>query len=171
MQIPVANRRTKLSSLSLRYVYLPCFHQPAIDLISKWGRAIHAIQVKSGTVGPNAKTIQWRTRAYKGLYSEDDCSYFGLVLIPHDEIWWIPYNVLKGKRWFVPISSQTFGLNIEGTQTGLKSAKSVIKTVIEFLNFKKTLQTKGEVSVVIRLKKQNSTLVIGTSSIALGRGG
>ena len=72
------------------------------------------------------------------------------------------------KDQFAPISSQTLGLNIEGTQTGLKS---VIKTVIEFLNFKKTLQTKGEVSVVIRLKKQNSTLVIGTSSIALGRSG
>ena len=75
---------------------------------------------------------------------------------------------LRVKDQFAPISSQTLGLNIEGTQTGLKS---VIKTVIEFLNFKKTLQTKGEVSVVIRLKKQNSTLVIGTSSIALGRSG
>ena len=78
---------------------------------------------------------------------------------------------LRVKDQFAPISSQTLGLNIEGTQTGLKSAKSVIKTVIEFLNFKKILQTKCEVSVVIRLKKQNSTLVIGTSSIALGRSG
>ena len=75
---------------------------------------------------------------------------------------------LKARDRFAPILSQTFGLNIEVTQEGLKS---VIKTVIEFLNFKKTLQAKGEVSVVIRLKKQNSTLVIGTSSIALGRSG
>ena len=37
-------------------------------------------------------------RSYKGLYSEGDCSYFGLVLIPHNEIWWIPYNLLKGKK-------------------------------------------------------------------------
>ena len=74
----------------------------------------------------------------------------------------------KVKDRFAQLSNQILGLNTEATQEGLKS---VIKTVIEFLNFKKILQTKGEVSVVIRLKKQNSTLVIGTSSIALGRGG
>ena len=47
------------------------------------------------------------------------------------------------KDQFAPISSQTLRLNIEGTQTGLKSAKSVIKTVIGFLNFKKNTANKG----------------------------
>ena len=51
---------------------------------------------------------------------------------------------LRVKDRFAPISSQTLGLNIEGTQTGLKSAKSVIKTVIKFFNFKKTLQIKAK---------------------------
>lgn len=101
-------------------VCVPCFHQPAFDLISKWGRAIHAIQVKTGTVGPNAKTIQWRTRPYKGLYSEDDCSYFGLVLIPHNEIWWIPYNVLKGKRSVCTNIESDSWAEYRGNTNGLK---------------------------------------------------
>ena len=65
---------------------------------------------------------------------------------------------LRVKDQFAPISGQTLRLNIEGTQTGLKSAKSVIKTVIEFLNFKKALLTNGEVSVVIRLKIQTALI-------------
>ena len=34
--------------------------------------------------------------AYK-LYSEGDCSYFGLVLIPRNEVWWIPFSEIKGR--------------------------------------------------------------------------
>ena len=51
---------------------------------------------------------------------------------------------LKVKDRFAPILSQILGLNIEATQAGLKS---VIKPVIEFFNFQKTLKTKGEVDV------------------------
>jgi len=51
---------------------------------------------------------------------------------------------LKVKDRFAPILSQILGLNIEAAQADLKS---VIKTVIEFFNFKKTLKTKGEVNV------------------------
>ena len=50
----------------------------------------------------------------------------------------------KVKDRFAQISNQILGLNTEATQEGLKS---VIKTVIEFLNFKKTIKTRGEVSV------------------------
>ena len=47
---------------------------------------------------------------------------------------------LKVKDRFTPILSQTLGLNIEATQTALKSG-------ISFFVFSKTLQTKGEVDV------------------------
>ena len=32
------------------------------------------------------------------LYSEDDCSYFALVLDPRNEIWWVPFSEVKGRR-------------------------------------------------------------------------
>jgi len=48
---------------------------------------------------------------------------------------------LRAKDRFAPILNQTLGLNTEATQTGLKS---VIKTVIKFFNFKKTLQIKAK---------------------------
>ena len=32
------------------------------------------------------------------LYSEADCSYFGLVLIPRNEVWWIPFSEVRGKQ-------------------------------------------------------------------------
>ncbi|MDB4668744.1 group I intron-associated PD-(D/E)XK endonuclease, partial [bacterium] len=69
-------------------VSAPIFTSPAFDLVAKWGRAIHAIQVKTGCVSANGKTVQWHTtKSAGGLYAEGDCSYFGLVLIPHNEVW------------------------------------------------------------------------------------
>ena len=70
---------------------------------------------------------------------------------------------LKVKDRFAPILSQTLGLNIEETQADLKSG-------ISFFVFSKTLQTKGDVSVIISLRKQNSTRLILTSSIPIGSG-
>ena len=35
--------------------------------------------------------------AVSKLYSEADCSYFGLVLIPRNEVWWIPFSEVRGK--------------------------------------------------------------------------
>ena len=32
------------------------------------------------------------------LYSEADCSYFGLVLIRRNEVWWIPFSEVMGKQ-------------------------------------------------------------------------
>jgi len=79
-------------------VALPVFKQPSFDMISKWGNALHAIQVKTGCVNLNGKTVQWHTtKSAGGLYEEGDCSYFWLVLIPHDEIWWIPFSEVRGK--------------------------------------------------------------------------
>ena len=33
-----------------------------------------------------------------GLYTEEDCSCFALVLIPRDEIWWVPVSEVAGKK-------------------------------------------------------------------------
>ncbi|MBT7911313.1 MAG: hypothetical protein HN607_12385 [Verrucomicrobia bacterium] len=80
-------------------VSAPIFTSPAFDLVAKWGRAIHAIQVKTGCVSANGKTVQWHTtKSAGGLYAEGDCSYFGLVLIPHNEVWWVPIEEVIGKR-------------------------------------------------------------------------
>ena len=80
-------------------VALPVFKQPSFDMISKWGNALHTIQVKTGCVNANGKTVQWHTtKSAGGLYEEGDCSYFGLVLIPHDEVWWVPFSEVRGRR-------------------------------------------------------------------------
>ena len=73
----------------------------------------------------------------------------------------------KVKDRFARILSRTLGLNIEETQADLKSG---IKSGISFFVFSKTLQTKGDVSVIISLRKQNSTRLILTSSIPIGSG-
>ena len=79
-------------------VSLPVFTSPAFDLISKWGRAVHPVQVKTGFLCPNGTTIQWHTYKQNSVYTEDDCSYFALVLIPRDEVWWLPFFEVKEKR-------------------------------------------------------------------------
>ena len=43
-------------------------------------------------------TVQWHTCAHNRMYTEDDCSYFALVLIPRDEIWWVPVSEVAGKK-------------------------------------------------------------------------
>ena len=67
-------------------VLAPNFTGPAFDLVAKWCRVIHAIQVKSGALHHNQKSSQWMTHTPSGFYTEEDCSYFALVLIPRDEI-------------------------------------------------------------------------------------
>ena len=70
-----------------------------LRLDSKWGRALHTIQVKTGCVSANGRTVQWHTtKSASGLYEEGDCSYFGLVLIPHDEVWWVPFSEVRGRH-------------------------------------------------------------------------
>lgn len=70
-------------------VALPVFKQPSFDMISKWGRVLHTIQVK---------TVQWKTTKHAlGLYVEGDCTYFALVLVPRNEIWWLPFSEVSGK--------------------------------------------------------------------------
>ena len=43
-------------------------------------------------------TVQWHTCAHNRMYTEEDCSYFALVLIPRDEVWWLPFSEVKEKR-------------------------------------------------------------------------
>ena len=79
-------------------VSVPIFTSPRFDLVAKWGRAVHAIQVKSGALYENGKTIQWHTCSNRKMYTDQDCSYFGLVLLPRDEVWWVPIEEVIGKR-------------------------------------------------------------------------
>ena len=74
------------------------FTEPAFDLVAKWCRVIHAIQVKSGNLHDSQKSIQWMTYTPSGFYTEEDCSYFALMLIPRDEIWWVPVAEVAGKK-------------------------------------------------------------------------
>ena len=71
------------------------------------------------------------------MYTDEDCSYFSFVLIPLNEIWWIPYNLFKGKRSVSTNIEADSWANIEATQTDKKSG-------IKFLNFIKTLQIKAK---------------------------
>ena len=43
-------------------------------------------------------TVQWHTCAHNRMYTEEDCSYFDLVLIPRDEVWWMPLSEINGRR-------------------------------------------------------------------------
>lgn len=79
-------------------VSTPIFTSPSFDLISKWGRALHAIQVKAGNLCSNGMTVQWPTRSSKGVYTEEDCTYFACVLVPKNAIWWIPFSEVEGRR-------------------------------------------------------------------------
>jgi len=61
-------------------------------------KVAHPIQVKSGHFQENGKSVQWHTaktpkaKESSRLYSAADCSYLGLVLIPFEEVWWIPVS-------------------------------------------------------------------------------
>jgi len=81
-------------------VSLPVFTSPAFDLVSKWGRAIHAIQIKTVHIKPNGKTVQWPTSYVGRVYHKNDCCFFGLVPIPKGEIWRLPVEVI-GPRSYV----------------------------------------------------------------------
>ena len=102
------------------FVSVPIFTAPAFDLVAKWGRAIHAIQVKSGALHDNQKTIQWMTHTPSGLYTEEDCSYFALVLIPRDEIWWVPVSELAGKKSICTNAEKDLLYKYRGNVEGLK---------------------------------------------------
>ena len=101
-------------------VSVPIFTAPAFDLVAKWGRAIHAIQVKSGNLHENQKTIQWMTHTLPGSYTEEDCSYFALVLIPRDEIWWIPVSEVAGKKSICTNAEKDLLHKYRGNLQGLK---------------------------------------------------
>ena len=108
-------------------VSLPVFLQPSFDLIAKWGQAVHPIQVKSGRLNENGKSVQWHTAKTpkanepSRLYSEADCSYFGLVLIPFEEIWWIPVSEIGG-RTSICTNIEKYLLTIyRGNKDGLKN--------------------------------------------------
>ena len=66
---------------------------------------------------------------------------FPFVLISHNEIWWIPYNVLKGKRSVCTNIESDSWAKYRGNTNGLKS---VNKSVNGSDEFQKTLQIKAK---------------------------
>ena len=102
------------------FVSVPIFTALAFDLVAKWGRAIHAIQVKSGALHHNQKSIQWMTHTPSGFYTEEDCSYFALVLIPRDEIWCVPVSEVAGKKSICTNAEKNLLLKYRGNVEGLK---------------------------------------------------
>jgi|TARA_B100001964_G_C14044675_1_gene514232 hypothetical protein len=64
------------------------------------------------------------------LYSETDCSYFGLVLIPRNEVWWIPFSEIKGKH-SVCTNIERDGLaEYRGATDGLKKVPAEVVATI-----------------------------------------
>ena len=113
------------------FVSVPIFTAPAFDLVAKWGRAIHAIQVKSEALHDNQKTIQWMTHTPSGFYTEEDCSYFALVLIPRDEIWWVPVSEMAGKK-LICTNAEKYAATVSRQTEPTKGLKSGTKSGTAF---------------------------------------
>ena len=110
------------------FVSVPIFTAPAFNLVAKWGRAIHAIQVKSGNLHDNQKTIQWMTHTPSGLYTKEDCGYFALVLIQRDEIWWVPVSEVAGKKSICTNAENDLLHKYRGNTDGLKKLSTELST-------------------------------------------
>ena len=69
-------------------------------------------------------------RSASKLYSEADCSYFCLVLIPHNEVWWIPFSEVRG-RLSVCTNIERDGLaEYRGATDGLKKVAPEVAPTI-----------------------------------------
>ena len=69
-------------------------------------------------------------RSASKLYSEVDCSYFGLVLIPRNEVWWIPFSEVRG-RLSVCTNIERDGLaEYRGATDGLKKVAPEVAPTI-----------------------------------------
>ena len=112
-------------------VSVPIFAAPAFDLVAKWGRAIQAIQVKSGALHHNQKSIQWMTHTPSGFYSEEDCSYFALVLIRRDDIWWVPVAEVAWKKSICTNAEKDTLQQYRGNLSQLKVYKVAPKFMIK----------------------------------------
>jgi hypothetical protein len=86
----------------------------------------------------NGKSVQWHTAKTpkanepSRLYSESDCSYFGLVLIPFEEIWWIPVLEIGGRTSICTKIKKDFWQFIAETR---RVSKGGIRSGIDFLIF------------------------------------
>ena len=64
------------------------------------------------------------------LYSEDDCSYFWLVIDPRNEIWWVPFSEVKGRR-SVCTNIERDGLaEYRGATDGLQKVPAEVPAII-----------------------------------------
>ena len=79
-------------------------------------------------VGPVAYRKAPKVNEPSRLYSEADCSYFGLVLIPFEEIWWIPVLEIGGRTSICTKIKKDFWQFIAETRRPQKVALEVALT-------------------------------------------
>ena len=95
------------------------------------GLAVQPIQIKSGRLQKKEKLVQWHTAKTpkvnepSKLYSEADCSYFGLVLIPFEEIWWIPVSEIGDKTSICTNIEKDLLAIYRGNTEGLKKCDRI----------------------------------------------
>ena len=64
------------------------------------------------------------------LYSEDDCSYFGLVLDPRNEIWWVPFSEVRGRHSVCTNIERDALVEYRGATDGLKKVAPEVAPTI-----------------------------------------
>ena len=64
------------------------------------------------------------------LYSEADCSYFGLVLIPRNEVWWIPFSEVRGRLLVCTNIERDGMVEYRGATDGLKKVAPEVAPTI-----------------------------------------
>jgi len=69
-------------------------------------------------------------RSASKLYSEADCSYFDLVLIPRNEVWWIPFSEIKGKHSVCTNIERDVLAGCRGATDGLKKVPAKVAATI-----------------------------------------
>ena len=84
--------------LSRLFSFSPHLCRTCLRSGRKMGQGDPRFKVKSGALHDKQKSIQWMTHTPSSFYTEEDCSYFALVLIPRDEIWWVPVSEVAGKK-------------------------------------------------------------------------
>ena len=126
-------------------VALPDFKQPSFDMISKWGKAIHTIQVKTGSMQPTGKSP---SSGRPPTVTAQGFTWRAIAAISG----WYWFRAMKsgGFHFQRSVANSPFAPTLNGmcwlsTDLPPMASKTVIKTVIENSGFQKSLQINGEV--------------------------
>jgi hypothetical protein len=64
------------------------------------------------------------------MYTEEDCSYFGLVLIPRNEVWWVSVSEIIGKKLLCTNIDNDFLCIYRAATDGLKKVAANVPATI-----------------------------------------